>query len=483
VGCAPAVLGIREKARLFILLAAMYGVFLLRFGLVDLSPFPALEVLTQAVASIILAIILYVGLGKITFTPKQKRSDELGDAPQDYSWLWNGMKQLMRLTLAIVPLLAVAGYTNLSLYLAFNLLVTLLAGMLFIGLRKLAIYLNHRFLHYGSEDEKDDEKKLSPLAITILEPILALLSLMITLFFWGMTTEDLTGWAERYRTGFTIGDMTINFSSIGAGLFLFFIIYLATRILQWFLSSRVFPHTQMSLGVREAVLVITGYAGVTIAFFSGISAFGFDLSNLAIVAGALSVGIGFGLQAIFSNFVSGLILLFERPVKVGDWIVVGDKQGIIKRISVRATEIETFWNSSVMVPNSQLISETVTNWTLHDRVGRVDVPVGVAYGSDTEKVKEVLLKVAKEHPQVRAIPSPNVYFMNFGDSSLDFELRCFIRNIRDVFSVSSELRFAIDKAFREHHIEIPFPQRDLHIRSGVPLTVETAENGSPTEQE
>jgi small-conductance mechanosensitive channel len=176
---------------------------------------------------------------------------------------------------------------------------------------------------------------------------------------------------------------------------------------------------------------------------------------------------GAGLLGRVNNFVSGLILLFERPIKSGDWIVVGNTEGYVKKISVRSTIIQTFDRSDVIVPNSELISSQVTNWMLHDIRGRVIVPVGVAYGSDTGLVKELMLEVANSHPRVitdGSVPKPRVLFMEFGDSSLNFELRCFIRDIDYRLRTRSELNFAIDAIFRKHGVEIPFPQRDVHVR-------------------
>lgn len=444
---------------------AAFFVFLLRFGIINFTHYPVLENMVHVLTSICLSTIMFLALGKIHFISAEQNKDALGERRQNYSWLWNGLKRLSRLILLVMPIAAVAGYIHFAQYVSFNILITIAAALLFFTLRDAVVRLNQKLRPIETEDT------LSPLTITIVEPIIALVCGLLALFFWGMTSEDIASFVESYSRGLTIGKITIDFSAISAAIGLFFAFYYFTKLVQWFLSSRVFPYTKLDGGIRDAVITIAGYVGIIIAALVAMSTLGLDMSNLAIVAGALSVGIGFGLQAIFNNFVSGLILLFERPVKVGDWVIVGDQQGTIKKIRVRSTEIETFWNSSVIVPNSQLISETVTNWTLHDRVGRVDVSVGVAYGSDTQKVKEVLLQVVKEHPQVRTTPEARVFFMNFGESSLDFELRCFIRNIRDVFAVSSDLRFAIDKAFRDHNIQIPFPQRDVRIVSNV--SVET----------
>jgi len=202
---------------------------------------------------------------------------------------------------------------------------------------------------------------------------------------------------------------------------------------------------------------------------------GVEFTNLAIIAGALSVGIGFGLQNIVNNFVSGLILLVERPIRTGDWIMVGSTEGYVKKISIRSTQIQTFDRADVIVPNSELISGQVTNWMLSDPWGRVRVPVGVAYGSDTARVMEILLDVANKHPLVitnyPGVGQPRALFRAFGDSSLDFELRCFIRDVDKRLATISDLNLAIDAAFREAGIEIPFPQRDLHFRNGAPSGV------------
>jgi potassium efflux system protein len=196
----------------------------------------------------------------------------------------------------------------------------------------------------------------------------------------------------------------------------------------------------------------------------GVSYAGLDVTNLAIVAGALSVGIGFGLQSIVNNFVSGLILLIERPIKVGDWIVVGEHQGYVRRISVRSTEIETFDRASLILPNSELITGTVQNWTHRNSMGRVVVPVGVSYDCDPEHVVDVLKAAVARCESLLKFPQPFISFDNFGDSSLDFTVRAYIRDVNNSLSAKTEIRTAIAKAFQAEGIEIPFPQRDIHLR-------------------
>jgi small-conductance mechanosensitive channel len=194
---------------------------------------------------------------------------------------------------------------------------------------------------------------------------------------------------------------------------------------------------------------------MVIAALLGISTLGLDLSNLAIIAGALSVGIGFGLQNVVSNFVAGLILLIERPVKVGDWVVVKDKEGIIRHISVRATELEAFEHASVIIPNSEIVSNAIINWTHKDRGRRLDIPIGVSYKADVEKVRQILLACARADERVAASPEPNALLRNFGDSAIEFELRCYVPDVDNYLSLSNDLRFAIWHAFNESGIKIP----------------------------
>jgi potassium-dependent mechanosensitive channel len=267
--------------------------------------------------------------------------------------------------------------------------------------------------------------------------------------------------------GFKVGSVDVVPLRIYGSVAVFASLFALSAWIRGRLESRWLIDSTMDRGAREAVVTITGYTGIILSVVIALSVAGVGFGNLALIAGALSVGIGFGLQNIVNNFISGLILLFERPIKTGDWIVVGNTEGYVRSIRIRSTQIQTFDRADVIVPNSELIAGQVTNWMLRDPRGRVRLPIGVAYGSDTQKVREILLEVAKAHVDViddGSVPGPRVLFREFGDSSLNFELRAFIRNIDNRINVISDLNFAIDAAFRERGVEIPFPQRDVHIR-------------------
>ena len=284
---------------------------------------------------------------------------------------------------------------------------------------------------------------------------------------WGLSDSGSALVVGYLVDGIAIGDMQFVPSRVLSGIVVFCVLLGLARWLRNWVETKWLERSRMDRGAKDAMVTITGYCGFVTAALFGLSSAGFALSNLALIASALSVGIGFGLQNIVSNFVAGLILLFERPIKTGDWVVVGGTEGIVKRIRVRATEIRTFERSDVAVPNSELINAHVKNWTLRDRVGRAAIPIGVAYGSDTELVRTLLLETASRHPGIvhdtKGDPI-KVLFCGFGACSLDFELSFTVRNVDERADVISDINFAIDKAFRAHQVEIPYPQHEVRIR-------------------
>jgi small-conductance mechanosensitive channel len=320
------------------------------------------------------------------------------------------------------------------------------------------------------------------LAIDLLGTMLLLGTIAI---MWGLPGAVLDQATDLAINGVEIGDFNLSLAKIVLAIGVFVGLLMAVRVLQHFLADRVLVQTRLELGVRDALATGVSYVGYILAALITFAVLGLDLSNIALIFGALSVGIGFGLQHVVSNFVSGLILLVQRPIKTGDWIVVGDQQGYVRRISVISTEIQTFDAAAVIVPNSTILSSQVVNWHLHNKLGRVIIRVGVSYDADPEQVREVLLACAEANPDLLKRPAPQVVFQEFGESSLEFELRFFLREIDELLRVSSDLRFAIKKAFAEAGIEIPYPQRDLHIRGVGPLAKlmpeEDAASATPAE--
>lgn len=317
---------------------------------------------------------------------------------------------------------------------------------------------------FHPKSDKEDHLLLYWMSLTV-DATLLIISFPIIAAIVGVEWEGIRLLIYQILSGVKVGGVTISLSSVASAIVLFFVLLFATRMFQKILGEKVLVKTRMVESVRLSIVQVAGYVGLTIALMASISAVGFDLSNLALIAGALSVGIGFGLQSIVSNFVSGLILLFERPIKVGDWVILNSGEGIVKKISVRATEIETFDRTSIIVPNAELISNSVKNWTHKDRTGRVIITIGVSYDADPQVTEDLLMELALENDLILNSPAPTILFDDFGDSALMFKMRFFIRNVSDMPITASKIRQAIWKKLKENEIEIPFPQRDLHIRS------------------
>lgn len=366
------------------------------------------------------------------------------------------------------------GYTNLAQFIAGQVIVTgtiiQLIWLFHWAVRELVADLSeadspaaHVLSHHFRMGRRT--RRVTALALGLVLNLLVIAAgATIIAFNWGFSLDTLQEWVSAAFFGFEIAGFRISIARIMVALLLFAAVLIATRFFRDWLDQSVLLPPRVEAGLANSIRTVVGYVGITLAAMLGVSYAGFDLTNIAIVAGALSVGIGFGLQSIVNNFVSGLILLVERPIKVGDWVEAGDTHGYVRRISVRSTEIETFDRASVIVPNSELIAGRVTNWTHRNTIGRVIVRIGVSYDSDPEAVSELLLQVGRGQEKVLEWPQPYVVFEDFGASSLDFSLRVYIADVNDVLTVNTDLRAEIFKAFRAAGIEIPFPQQDVHLR-------------------
>ncbi|MEL7049197.1 MAG: mechanosensitive ion channel domain-containing protein, partial [Pseudomonadota bacterium] len=391
--------------------------------------------------------------------------------------------EFVKLPVLIIAVFLVAtsllGYVALARYLAGQVLETGAALMLiaisFVAIRAISLHADHA-MAAGTSNSGDDELQgflaLTPdqqarvvKVVTIaLYGVLFALAPVLVLFSFGFSWIEISSIINRALFGFEVGGVRISLLQVGIAVGLFAAILLLTKTVQTALSTSVLRAERTDQGLANSIKTGIGYAGFGVAALVGLSYAGLDITNLAIVAGALSVGIGFGLQSIVNNFVSGLILLVERPIKVGDWIQAGNEQGYVRRISVRSTEIETFDRASVIVPNSELITGTVTNLTHRNTMGRLKINVGVGYNSDPEQVQAILLKCAQDCDLVARHPPPFVVFEDFGDSALLFSVRAYLADINRGLSAQTALRTAIFKELKFAQIEIPFPQRDLHLR-------------------
>ncbi|MEO1864097.1 MAG: mechanosensitive ion channel domain-containing protein [Verrucomicrobiia bacterium] len=266
---------------------------------------------------------------------------------------------------------------------------------------------------------------------------------------------------------------SVSIGSILLLLILFASVIIIERIVQKQLIRRFLSRTKLQPSLQFGLSRIIGYTLIAVGFYVAFQLVGVDLSSLAIIAASLGVGIGFGLQNIINNLVSGIIILAERPISIGDRIEVAGVAGRVTKIQLRSTTVVTNDNITMIVPNADFISNTVTNWSHGDPKVRIRVPVGVAYGSDLKLLQRLLLEAAAEHPKALRDPSPVVLFTEFGDSSLNFELGVWTQEMTATpIHFTSEMNFIIDQKLRENDIEIPFPQRDLHVRSGLPAAAE-----------
>jgi potassium-dependent mechanosensitive channel len=284
---------------------------------------------------------------------------------------------------------------------------------------------------------------------------------------WSLANALLATKLERGSIAISIGNVLEFFLTV-------WLAYLLSRFLRFVLQEDVYPRIDLAPGLSYAASSLLNYVILALGFVAALGVLGVDFSKVSLLAGAFSVGIGFGLQSVVNNFVSGLILLFERPIHVGDTVEVGSLQGIVRRIGIRASVLHTGQGADIIVPNSQLVTEKVTNWTLSDRLRRIDLPVGVNYGANPKKVVELLIGVAEAHPQVLKNPPPKAFFLSYGDSSINFDLQVWTDQSQSPTQIKSDLASAVYDAVSAAGMSFPFPQREVRLLSdqdgGTPMT-------------
>ncbi len=442
--------------------------------------FQVLLVLSIPLALMRLFILIWTLAGVIYFSWRARRV-AAADKPAWQRW---GIR-LIVLVFALIVVADVIGFSGFAVQLmdsALRTAVILLMGVAMIRVARVMLELAAELLPMdGLTFFRANANLILSRVIVAINVVIGTFvaaNLLVAWKIYALPTEALQSF---FSYGFSIGGNQITVSLVLVAGMILYGSFAASWGLQALLMEKILNRGHMDSGARLSIVRLVHYGLILVGFLIALSAMGFELKNITIIGGALGVGIGFGMQAIVNNFVSGLILLFERPIKVGDVIQLGDgQQGRVTNLGLRATTVQTFDRAEIVVPNGDLISNQVTNWTLGDRSMRLIIPVGVAYGSDVETVMRVLMEVATQSPKVIEDPPPVVLFLNFGDSSLDFQLRVWIADFADRRFIQSALISEIDRRFRIEGVEIPFPQRDLHLRSVDDEAGRRLKNDSPS---
>lgn len=481
----------RRIARIIVRIAAVFSLDIIAQDALQRLYLPlSISIMESVVASVAIGILM-LELVRTRFTPKAPPATAVAAQPSEATAAGGapeapparGPEPLLKPVLIKGPLLVAAlailalpllGYVSLGRFitaqvvvtgsviavlLVFHLAIRALVGEDGTGTKPLAGVLEER-----TGLDADQSAALARAVSFILNAALVVVALPLVLVTWGYSLPEALAWLRAAVFGFQIGDFRISLARILIAVALFLGLVFLTRLAQRWLDTGVLKSRRLDPGIANSIRTAVGYTGFILAALVAVSYGGLDITNIAIVAGALSVGIGFGLQSIINNFVSGLILLVERPIKVGDRVSVKGQEGFVRRISVRSTEIETIDRASLIVPNSEFITSTVTNWTHRNALGTATVKVTVSTKSDPERVREVLQQVGAECPLVLQHPAPGVGFDGFGANGLEFSLSAVVPDVTKAAAVQTDLRFRILKAFRAAGIEIPNAQHDVHLR-------------------
>jgi potassium-dependent mechanosensitive channel len=410
------------------------------------------------------AMIIFLGLILVVLRRQADRS-----VAEDKSYFLSWFVQTLPfiwILLGISALALVLGYISLAYFITGNIFDTALFIVLFAVIHYLADAASDNLLNPASRLGLFSrnmlgltEKGVSRLSLvfrTVVDILLVLIAIPALFGIWALTWIDVTSVLAGFFNGFTIGNITISPWGLLIALLVLVIGVILTRFITGWLQRRVLSETTMDKGVQASITTASSYAGYIVAFALALSAAGLDFSNIAIIAGALGVGIGFGLQSIVNNFVSGLILLAERPVRVGDWVATNAGEGIVRKINVRSTEIETFDSCTVIVPNSNLVTDAVRNWTHRDTVGRFTVVVTVEGQSKIDVTADTLRDILRAHPKVLRYPEPQITLSRFMPTGLEFELKGFVSDVFEAVKVASDIRFSIVRDLNAKNIQLAF---------------------------
>ena len=420
----------------------------------------------SAFTSLVLIALIAIGL---TVVRRQAMKGLAGEGSTYFLiWFMNFMPLWWAL-LTVATFALLFGFIALSYFIAGNLLDT---AMLAVGMGIMHAFTDAlaaalvdplttagRFVRRFTQWSEQSIQRLVLVLRTIADAVLVIVTVMALVALWTVVLFDLAGFFGSVSEGFRIGNISLSPKAIAIALAVLVIGITATRYFTHWLERRVLSETQLDKGVRDSLRAATGYAGYSLAAAFALTAAGLDFSSLALVAGALGVGIGFGLQSIVNNFVSGLILLAERPVRVGDWVVTNAGEGIVKKINVRSTEIETFDNCTIIVPNSNLISEAVRNWTHRDSVGRFAVNIVFAHTSDAESISKTLMNIIQSHPKVMRHPQPLVQLSKITPLGFEFDIRGHIQDVFEAAQVASDIRLEIAKQLPDSWLSSTLPPK------------------------
>jgi potassium efflux system protein len=455
--------GAAHRVRLLVgALATFYALTLF----VDTVRYTTNAPFTLSIAQGFVSSALIAGL-VIAILRTSRHAADTADAP-DLAWLRRLRYPLWAIAVFILVASA-TGYIGLARFITAQLVITgTILALLYLlviwadavgeGMTSEETSLGKRLKETADLDQRRREQLALPVSL-FLKALALFVTLPLILLQWGFDWNDIRQGAASLLFGFEIGGARISIAAILVAVLVFALGYFSARFFQSWLDRRVLETAGISGGARHSIRTAVGYVGVILAALVAISYTGLDLSNIALVAGALSVGIGLGLQGVVNNFVSGMILLVERPIKVGDWVVVGNEEGIVKKISVRATEIETFDRANVLVPNAAFMTEKVKNWTLHNYSGRISISLAANYKDNARQVHDLLLEVAKTNPNVMTNPAPFVYIGDFKGAALEFTLFAYTYDITKAQSLRTELRLQVLEALEKADIETPFRQK------------------------